>query len=144
MRTKLAGASILIVAMMAVVACGGSSSDSSTTGDVAAFCDKAAAIKQETTSIQVAPGDIEGAKTVMQKLADELQGAADVAPPEIKDSMNTSVDAFQKVNTEVQDAKGVSDFQALAPEIQTMQQTLQSVNADVDAYVQKNCSNATG
>jgi hypothetical protein len=145
MKTKLAGALVLIIAVLAVAACGGGS-DSSTTGDVAAFCDKAAAIKQETTSgdLQVAPGDVEGAKTVMQKLADDMQGAADVAPPEIKDSMNTAVDAFQKINTGVQDANTAADFQALAPELQTMQQTLQSVNKDVNAYVQKNCPDATG
>ncbi len=138
MKAKFAGALALTCAALALVACGGGGGGSSTV-DTAAFCDAANSIQSLSSSSQLAPGDLDGLKKLMQQLTDDVQKADANAPAEVKSDVDTASAAITKANDAIQGANSVSDIQALAPQIQQLQTTLSGLGNDVDTYVKDNC-----
>ena len=131
MRNRVLGSIVVACCVLALGACGSSSSSSSSTSsgssgsggssgsEVAAFCGTVKEIKQlgdPFASLQ--PGDVQGAKDAVDKIASATASLEAVAPAAVKsdvDKIKTSLDDFASqlagASTPQQLAKAARGFQ---------------------------------
>jgi hypothetical protein len=155
MKTKLAGALVLIGALSVLAACGGGSSSSSSstsdtaadttatttsTGDVTAFCDNARGFKSlGDTFTSLSSDDVEGAKSAFQDGLGQVQDLDDSAPAEIKPAADKLLSSYSNINDAIQGVDTPEDLKALGPQLQGDLTDLQSSADDIDSYASQNC-----
>ena len=149
MKIRVIALSALAAAALALAACGGDDDDSSSdsagttttaTASVEAFCDSANEVQDlNSTFSNLAPNDIEGAKTAFQTALEKVQATADVAPDDIKPDIDALASSFSDVNDAIQGASSPEDLQQLGTDLQAQLSSLQEHAANLQTYYQKNC-----
>jgi hypothetical protein len=150
MKIRLIALSAVAAAALAFAACGddddsssdsaSSSSTTTATASVDAFCDSANEVRDlNSTFSGLQPNDIEGAQEAFQTALDKIQGAADVAPEDIKPDIDALVSSFSNVNDAIQGADSAEDLQQLGTDLQSDLSSLQEHAAALQSYYKDNC-----
>jgi hypothetical protein len=115
------------------VACGGDD-------DADAFCDKASEVETAGNSLQdLGTQDIDAAKSALDDANAKVQEAADVAPDEISDDVNTVASFIDELSNQIAGANSPEDLLQLAQTLQGDVQELQQASDNVDQYIADSC-----
>jgi hypothetical protein len=115
------------------VACGGDD-------EADAFCDKASEVETAGSSLQdLGSGDVDAAKSALEDANAKVQEAADVAPDEISDDVNTVATFIDDLSGQISEANSPQDLLQLSQTLQADVQELQQASDNVDAYIADNC-----
>jgi hypothetical protein len=145
MKTRLIALPIVVAAALGFASCGGDDDDNGTNtttsaASAEAFCAKANEIQQlDSTFSDLAPNDIDGAKSAFQTALDTFQEADDVAPAEIKSQVDAVVSTFSEINDSIQGVDSAADLQQLGSSLQANVQDLQQELSELRSYYQDNC-----
>ncbi len=153
---RVAAATVIAASTLGLAACGGSSSDSA--GSKGSYCDKVKALGDfEAKMTALDPTDMNGTISALAGLSTDLKEVADVAPDDIKPEWDKVTTVFTELSTALAplkdldlsdptkiDPKLLTDLQALAPKMQSLQSDMAAATDAIDVHTTKECGFALG